>query len=129
MITLSLLQFLENNDFGKIDEDLFFQKLALGCKGIYITNIGDAQSRGARRSQSYELLSRGKDDVDGYTQLEKVIDFLNASYGECRLPAVPEVAESKKYENVTIMPLSSITSVGMDENDLVIYSATGTIYY
>ena len=128
MITLSLLKYLENNGFGKIDEKLFFQKLALDRKGIYITNIGDAQSRGMRRSQSYELYSRGKTDVDGYKQLDAVIKFLNGSYGVCKLPAVPPVTD-KGFENVTIMPLSTISSVGLDDNDRMIYSATGTINY
>jgi hypothetical protein len=30
---------------------------------------------------------------------------------------------------VAIMPVSTITSVGEDDNGIVIYSATGTIYY
>lgn len=128
MITLSLLKYLENNGFGEIDKDLFFQKLTLDHKGIYITNIGDSQPRGARRSQGFELYSRGKTDVDGYKQLSDIIDFLNDSYGVCQLPAVPP-ATDKGYENVTIMPLSTITSVGLDGNDRMIYSANGTINY
>jgi hypothetical protein len=128
MITLSLLKYLEENGFGGIDVDLFFQKLTLGKRGIYITDIGDAQLRGARRSQSYEIYSRGWDDVDGYRRLSDIIDFLTGSYGVCRLPAVPPVTEHG-YENVTIMPLSTINSVGLDDNGRMVYSATGTINY
>jgi len=128
MITLSLLKYLEDNGFGTIDTDLFFQKLTLDRKGIYIANVGDAQSRGARRTQSYELYCRGETDVDGYKRLSDVIDFLNGSYGVCVLPAVPPVTTTG-YKNVTIMPLSTITNVGLDDNNRVIYSATGTINY
>ena len=128
MITLSLLKYIENGGFGAIDDDLFFQKLTLDRIGVYITNIGDTQVRGARRSQSYELYSRGASDVDGYKRLSAIIDYLNGSYGVCQLPAVPPVTDSG-YENVTIMPLSTISSVGLDANNRMIYSATGTIIY
>ena len=128
MITLSLLKFLEDNGFGTIDKDLFFEKLTLDRKGIYISSIGDAQSRGARRSQSYELYSRGTTDVDSYKKLSEVINFLDGSYGVCKLPAVPP-ATDKGYENVTIMPLSTITNNGLDSNNRIVYSTMGTIYY
>ena len=128
MITLSLLKYLENNGLGKIDKDLFFQKLTLDRKGLYISNIGDTIPRGGQRRQSFELFSRGDNDVDGYKRLEAAIKLLNDSYGVCELPAVPPVTD-KPYSNVTIMPMSSITNVGLDANDKTVFSATGTIYY
>ncbi len=128
MITLSLLKYLEDNGFGQIDNDLFFEKLALDKIGVYISNIGNAQERGMRRTQSYELYSRGKNDVDGYKRLNKIVNFLNGSYGACQLPAVPPVTD-EGFVNVTIMPLSTISSVGVDANGRVIYSATGTIIF
>jgi len=36
MITLSLAKHLEDEDFGVIDTDIFYQKLTLDKKGIYI---------------------------------------------------------------------------------------------
>ncbi len=128
MITLSLLKFIENHGLGKIDEDLFFQKLALGKVGVYISDIGEAIERGARKRQSFEIFARGNNDIDGYKRLKAVVDLLNDSYGVCVLPAVPPVT-NEPYENVTIMPLSSISNVGLDDDGRVIYSATGTIYY
>lgn len=128
MITLSLLKFIENNGLGVIDRDLFFQKLALGKKGIYISDIGESFARGMRHRQGFELYSRGDNDIDGYKRLKAVIDLLNNSYGVCELPAVPP-ATTEPYKNVTIMPPSSISNVGLDNNGRVIYSATGTIYY
>ena len=128
MITLSLLKYLEDKGFGTIDKDLFFQKLTLDRKGIYIANVGDAQSRGMRRTQSYEIYSRGSTDVDGYKKLSDIMDFLNESYGVCQLPAVPPVTDTG-YENVTIMPPSTISNVGMDANNRIVYSLSGTINY
>ena len=129
MVTLSLLKLLENNNFGVIDEDLLFQKLTLDRKGIYIADIGDGLSRGVRRSQSFELLARGNNDIEGYQMLSDVLDFLKESYADvCELPAVPPITTSG-YKNVVIQPTSSITNVGLDGKNRVIYSVTGQIIY
>lgn len=128
MITLSLLQFLQDNGFGVIDESLFWQKLGLDAYGVFIQNLSDARERGSRRMQSYELYSRGKSDVEGLKQLEDIIDFLNKSYGICELPAVPPDVPNG-YTKVTIMPPSSVSSSGLDANDRIIYTASGTLIY
>lgn len=128
MITLALLKFLEDNGFGKIDKDLFFQKLSLGKEGLYIVNVGNYIDHGTVRTQGFELYSRGKNDVDGYKKLEDVLNFLIKSYGVCCLPAVPPIT-TEKYCNVTIKPTSTISSIGQDVNGKMIYSITGTINY
>jgi hypothetical protein len=129
MITLHLLQLLANNGLGTIDTDLFFQKEALDEVGVYITNIGDPSPRGQRTVQSYELLSRGEDDLDGGVKLDEIRDFLIASYSSvCELPVVPDLS-AKVYKNVTITRPSTITSVGLDANNRMIYSIQGSIIY
>ena len=129
MITLSLLQHLENNGFGTVDKDLFWQKLSINKDGIFIADLGQAQDRGGRRFQRYELYSRGKSDIDGYQKLKAIIDFLNDSYDTCILPACPLVSGSESYSNITIMPLSTPTNIGENQNGRIIWSATGTIIY
>lgn len=131
MITLSLLKYLENNNLGQIDTSLFWQKLTLDKVGVYIADIGTAQERGGRRSQTYELYSRGNSDVDGYKRLKAIVDFLNEHFAVCNLPEVKvgSTTLTEGFESVTIMPLSSISSNGLDANGRVIYSAVGTIYY
>lgn len=130
MITLNLLKLLENNGFGTIDRDLFWQKMTLGKNGVYIASIGNPTNRGSRSMQSFELYSRGTTDVAGYRQLKDIVDFLNASYSVCELPSVSingtEIAE--KVENITIMPCSTISNGGLDDNGRIIWTATGTIY-
>lgn len=129
MITLHFLQLLANNGLGTIDTDLFFQKLTLDEVGVYITNIGDPSPRGQRTVQSYELLARGENDLDGGVKLDNIRDFLIASYsGVCELPAVPDLSD-KIYKNVTLTRPSTITTVGLDANNLTIYSITGSIIY
>lgn len=133
MIALSLLKLLQDNGLGTIDQDLFWQKMGLGKSGVYISSIGDARERGALKSQTYELYVKGDSDVSGYQKLLSIVEFLNNSYSSvCTLPAVQRpngeyVTEG--FSNVTIMPLSTISSNGEDENGRVIWSATGQLIY
>lgn len=132
MITLSLLHFLQDNGLGTIDEDLFWQKLGLGEVGVYISSVGEARERGALKSQAYELYSRGDSDVSGYQKLSQIVEFLNNSYNNCALPEVqgPDGETiSPGFSNVTIMPLSTISSNGEDANGRIIWSATGQIIF
>lgn len=130
MITLNLLKLLENNGLGQIEKDLFWQKMTLGKIGVYIASIGNPTNRGNRSMYSFELYSRGSTDVAGYRQLKDIVDFLNASYSVCTLPAVSingtQIAD--EVENITIMPCSTISNGGLDDNGRIIWTATGTIY-
>lgn len=128
MVSLSLLKLLEINGFGRIDKDLFWEKLGLNEDGLYITDLGGSQERGGRRSLSYQIYCRGKTDVAAYQKLEAVAEFLRESFSVCKLPAVPPVT-NYGYENVTIMPPSSILSLGQDTNGRVLYSITGVLYH
>ena len=129
MITLSLLQYLEDNGYGTIDTNLFWQKLSLGKKGVYIVSIGQPQSRDGLRVQRYQLYSRGTTDVDGYERLANIVDFLNSSYNVCTLPKADVLPNSQAFENVTIMPISTPTNIGEDTNGRIIWSATGELRY
>ena len=134
MITLNLLQYLENNGFGVIDENLFWEKLTLGADGVYISSLGNPTERGSRRIQSFELYSRAKSDVAGCRNLRNIVDFLNSSYSVCSLPKVvdkdnPSEVLSEQIDNITIMPCSTISDGGLDDNGRIIWTTTGTILY
>lgn len=129
MITLSFLKLLENEGFGTIDVDLFYQKLTLDKEGLYIADIGDGNERHSRDTQSYELLARGANDVDGYKLLTDIRRFLVNEYQNiCELPSVPPIT-TKVYTNVELSKPSTITNVGLDAQNRIIYSMTGTIIY
>lgn len=128
IITLSLLKFLENNGIGKIDENLFWQKLGLGLNGLYIADIGTSQSRFGRHNTTYEIYSRASDDFIAYGQLLEIANLLTNSYEVCHLPAVPPFTD-EGFSQVTIMPPSTISNNGQDSNGRVIYTITGQIYY
>ncbi len=131
MITLNLLKYIENQGLGEIDKDLFWQKLTLGEIGVYISSIGNPTTRGNRTMTSFELYSRGHSDVDGYKRLEAIVNLLNASYSVCNLPSVSLDGEliAEEVENITIMPCSTISNGGLDDNGRIIWTATGTIYH
>ena len=127
MITLSFLKLLEEEGFGTIDTDLFFQKLTLDKKGIYIADIGNTVPKGLRDSQSFELLARGSNDTDGYKKLVEIRNFI-LDGGICELPAVAPIT-SEGYTNISFLKPSTITNVGLDAQNRIIYSMTGTILF
>lgn len=129
MITLSFLKLLSDNGFGTLDTDLFFQKLTLDKIGVYIADVGDPVPRASRDTQSYELLVRGKNDIDGYKKLKDIRKFIISNYSTvCELPPVPPIT-TEVYTNVELSKPSTITNVGLDANNRIIYSMTGTIIY
>ena len=128
MITIALLQFLENNGIGTIDTDMFWQNIGTDAEGLYIVNIGQAQARGSRRVQRYEIYVRNKSKLAGLQLLESVIALISNSYSVCELPAV-EKYDVPAYGNITLLPLSTPTRVGEDANGRIIWSASGNIIY
>lgn len=129
MITLSLAKHLENEGFGTLDIDIMYQKLTLDRKGIFISDIGETVGRHGRDSQGYEILSRGTTDVSGYKILQDIRKYLINNYQDiCELPAVPPIT-TESYTNVHLTKPSSITNVGLDAQNRVIYSITGSILY
>lgn len=125
VFTLSLLQYLADNGFGSIDTDLFWQKLTLDRKGVYISDIGGDQSRGVRDTQSFELYARGADDLDGYQTLNSISKFLsNTLGGTISLPLVPTYT-TEGFDCVSITAISSPSNAGVDDQGRMIYAITG----
>ena len=104
--TLSLLKLLEDNDFGTIDKDLFFEKMPLGATGLYIASVGMSQAKGERRRQGYFI----------------------CNCNICELPAVPPIAD-ESVKGVELDLASTPTSLGLDDNGRVLFRISGTIYY
>lgn len=127
MITLNLLKHLETLGFGTIDDTLLWQKMTLDRDGLYIADLGNANTRGGRKSVTFQIFSRATNDVKAYKQLQDVIEALEAEQIICNLQGITGISED--YQNVTIMPFSSIANNGLDANGRTIYSTTGNLYY
>ena len=129
MITLALLKFIEDAGLGVIDTDLFWQNIGIDDDGVYIANIGQARVRGTRSVQRYEIYARDSSKINGLEKLEAISELINNSYGVCVLPSAPIHGLNHSYNNVTLLPTSTPTRVGMDSNDRVLWSISGTIIY
>ena len=124
VFSLSLLKYLENNEFGEIDKDLFWNKLTLDRKGVYISDIGGNQSRGVRPTYSFELYSRGKDDLDGYERLARISEFLSNKLGVSI--SLPETGYTEEgFDCVVFESISTPTFVERDTQGRMIYAITG----
>ena len=134
MIALHILKLLEDEGFGTIDTDLFFEEAPLDGQGkpkqgVWIVERGTTISRLNHRTQNFDIYSRYTNKLTGYKKLEAILDFLQEAYGDvCELPAVPPYS-STVYENVSIEPTSSVENVGTDENDKIVRVISGTVRY
>lgn len=134
MIALHILKLLENEGFGTIDTDLFFEEVPLDGngvprQGIWIVERGTSVNRFNTRTQNFDIYSRYTNKLTGYKKLEAILDYLQEAYGEvCTLPAVPPYS-STVYENVRLTPTSSVENVGVDENNKIVRVISGTVQY
>lgn len=130
MITLHILQFLSDNNFGTLNEDLFLEKLPLKKKGIAIFSRGGEANYGRRSCRkSFDLYSRGINDIDGYAKLDEIKVFLSDSYDSiCSLPTVPNLSKIN-YIKARFIVIGDIENIGEDENDNIIYRLSCEIIY
>lgn len=135
MVTLRILKLLEDNGFGTMSIDtpvtengLYFENLPQDCTGVAIFSRGAPMARGLRRTQAFDLYSRGENNVDGYKTLEQITELMLDSFAVCTLPEIAGVDETE-YSSVSITPISNIENAGADENNRVLYSMTAQVTY
>ena len=136
MITLSILQLLEDNGFGTVvltgsetGELLYHEKLPEGKNGVYIISNGNPMDRNRRTMQSFDLYVRGSTDLSGAIKLESILKFFSTNcYPVCDLPAVDGYT-TQGYKNCVIKPTSNIQNVGLDDTNRMIYVCSGEIKY
>ena len=134
MIALHILKLLENENFGTIDTDLFFEEVPLDSagkpkQGVWIVERGTDISRLTHQTQNFDIYSRYTNKLTGYKKLESILGFLQEAYGEvCELPTVPPYSTAE-YNNVRIEPTSSVENAGVDENGKVVRVISGIVRY
>ena len=135
MVTLRILKLLEQHGFGTISVDapvtgkgLYFENLPIGKTGVAIFSRGATLSRGTRRTQAFDIYSRGENNVAGMQTLEQIVELMLDSFAVCSLPAVAGVDETE-YTSVSIVPISNIENAGADEKNRVVYSMTAQVTY
>ena len=130
MVTLHILQLLQDNSFGVIDatsNGLFYESLPLDVTGVAIYSRGTSLERGKVTTQSFDLYSRGKTNLLGADKLEKILSYFKDNFVQCQLPTTPK--SLKKYLATTITPTSNVENLGLDENDRVVFRVSADIKY
>jgi hypothetical protein len=130
MVTLHILQLLENEGFGSMNskaDGLFYEYLPLDGIGVAIMSRGTTLQRGLRDAQDFDLYSRGASNLLGAHKLEKIKDYFDNTYQVCELPTTPK--SNKVYKNAAIIMTSNIENIGLDEMDRVIFRVAAQIIY
>lgn len=138
MLTLQIGKWLEDNSFGTLDltgsitsNGIYIEKFTVGKTGIAIYSRGNPIERGKLVAQTFDIYSRGTNDVAGYTMLENIIEFVQSTYNsQCSLPDITLAGyTNKKYKNIIVIPTSNIENSGLDANDRVVYVCSFNISY
>lgn len=125
MITLHILQLLEDEDFGTIDTDLFWEKLPLDKNGVAILSRGSELNRQTSKIQAFDLYSRGVNDLLGADKLEKIWEYFTRLQ-VCTLPTTEK--SNKLYKGVRFAP-GSIENLGLDETDRLVFRMSCEVVY
>lgn len=134
MVTLHILKWLEQNNIGTVDTDLFYEEAPLDSKGIprnglWIVTRGATISRFGATIQDFDIYSRYTDKLTGSRKLTQVLELLQEAYGTvCDLQAVPPYT-TDTLVNVRLEPTSSIENVGLDSNNKIVRVISGTVQY
>lgn len=134
MVTLHLLKLLEDEGFGVIDTNLFWEEVPLDSNGdpldgVWIVTRGTEISRTNVGQQAFDIYARYANKLTTASKLEDILKYLQEAYGEvCELPDVPPYSASV-YSNVRIEPVSSVENVGTDENEKIVKLISGIIRY
>lgn len=120
MLTLHILKFLEDEDFGTIAVDLFWEDFPLNKNGVAIYSRAGTMYRGRKAVQAFDLYSRAESAPQAADKLEKIWEMFVDNYVVCDLPVVPNVSE-KLYTSVRFVPIANIENLGKDETDRLLF--------
>lgn len=133
MITLHIAKLLEDEGFGTLDQDIFWEDMPVDNNGtpkdgLWIVARGAPVGR-FTATQAFDIYSRYTNKVTGSQKLEDILKYLQNAYGEvCELPEVPPYSTTRYYD-CQIVPTSGIENVGADEQDKVVRVISGLIKF
>lgn len=133
-VTLHIAKLLEQEGFGTLDTDIFWEEASVDSKGkpkdgIWVVTRGSAVTRLQSGIQAFDIYARYANKLTTNTKLEGILKYLQESYGTvCTLPLVPPYSDVL-YTQAVIQPVSSIENVGADEQDKIVKVISGEIRY
>lgn len=134
MIVHSLLQQMQNDGFGTVNQDLQMGILPLDSKGIPRNGIaviarGSEVTRVQIGIQNVDFYVRNTNPLKASTKAEELLEYLQDSYSNiCDLPEL-EGYTTESYRNVIIQPTASVEFAGVDENGGHSFVVSGEIRY
>lgn len=130
MITLHLLQYLQENGFGTVGTNLFFEEIPLDKTGIGIISRGGEMSDGRISfTKRFDLYSRGVDNLSGMNDLETIREFFAEGWDSlCSLPTVPGISD-RLYQKCRITRIEDVDNLGKTEGDRIMYRFGADIIY
>lgn len=134
MITLHIAKLLEDEGFGTLEQDIFWDDMPVNAAGkpvdgIWIVTRGAPLTRFDITTQDFDIFSRYANKITGAQILEDILGFLKNAYGQvCELPEVPPYSYTRYYD-VMLTPTSGIENVGIDQQNKVVRVISGEIKY
>jgi hypothetical protein len=134
MITLSLAKWLEQEGFGTLEADIFWEEIALDNDGkpkdgIWVVSRSPSVTRLNVGIQNFDIYARYANKITTEIKLKQILNRLQEAYGDvCTLPSV-EPYSSTAYINVTIEPVSGVENVGSDDQDKIVKVISGIVHY
>lgn len=133
MISLHIAKWLEEEGFGTVDTDIFWEDAPLDGQGnpkngIWVVPRGSADTR-FTNVQQFDIYSRYTNKLTGSQKLEAISQRIKEAYGDtCELPTVPPYSLIEYY-NVMFQPVSGVQNVGTDEQDKVVRVISAEIQF
>lgn len=133
MITLHLAKWLEQEGFGTLETDIFWEDVPVvngkAVDGIWVVTRSPAVTRLNVGIQNFDIYARYANKVTTQTKLTQILKRLQEAYGNvCTLPPVPPHSNTV-YTNVVIEPVSGVDNVGNDEQNKIVKVISGIIHY
>jgi hypothetical protein len=134
MISLHIAKWLEDEGFGTIDQDIFWEEVPLDPNGkpydgIWVVTRGSALNRFNTTTQQFDIYSRYANKITGSLKLEQILEKIMEAYGDvCTLPTVPPYSLTN-YGNVRLRPVSGIENVGSDAQDKIVRVISAEVQY
>lgn len=134
MISLHISKWLEDEGFGTLDQDIFWEEVPLDPNGkpydgIWVVTRGSALNRFNTTTQQFDIYSRYANKITGSLKLEQILEKIMEAYGDvCTLPTVPPYSLAI-YDNVRLRPVSGIENVGSDAQDKIVRVISAEVQY
>lgn len=133
MVTLHVAKWLEQQGFGTIDSDIFWEEIPIAdgkaAQGLWVVSRGAPLNRFNSYTQQFDVYSRYQNKITGSVKLEQILEKIKEVYGDvCTLPEVPPYSYNQ-YVNVRLRPVSGIENVGTDDQDMIVRVISAEVQY